>query len=96
MKTYILWLLVTAYCPCERCCGRQACGITADGSEAIGAIVATHRKFDFGTRMYIPEYGWAETHDRGKLGRNHIDILFPNHYQAKVWGSRWLPVTIVK
>lgn len=95
MKTYILWLLVTAYCPCKMCCGPHACHLTADGHQAKGHIVSAPTKYPFGTPMYVPGYGWATVHDRGsRIKGNHIDILLPSHKAAKLWGSKWLPVTI--
>src|SRR5262245_45780006 len=29
--THIIWMEVTAYCPCHKCCGPKAAGLTASG-----------------------------------------------------------------
>ena len=47
---------VTAYCPCSRCCGAHADGITASGTRADHALVAAPGRFPFGTSMRVPGY----------------------------------------
>lgn len=99
MNTYILWFLVTAYCPCTKCCGQDACGLVASGIEAKGKIISAPKTYSFGTRMYIKNYGWATVQDRGKaIQGNRLEVLFPSHQQAKEWANKkgkiWLPVMI--
>ena len=93
---------VTAYCPCEKCCGDQADGITASGKPVTyneGRFVAADASLPFGTMVSIPGYT-TESHvpvlDRGgaiKGGR--IDVFFPTHREALEWGVRtlWVRVT---
>jgi len=47
---------VSAYCPCEKCCGVFADGYTASGKPAVGLIVAAPPDISFGTvlRVYGP------------------------------------------
>ena len=89
---------VTAYCPCARCCGKFADGITASGSKANHPLVAAPRSFPFGTRMQIPGYAggaWVKVEDRGgAIKGNRLDVLFPTHAEALRWGVRWLKVRI--
>ncbi len=63
-----------------------------------GTIAADTRYYRFGTRMYVPGYGWGVVEDRGGAikGPNHIDLYMDDHDQALAWGRRRLPVRIVK
>jgi len=47
---------VTAYCPCAKCCGRWADGVTASGSRADHPLVAAPKGIPFGTRVRVPGY----------------------------------------
>ena len=96
-KIKIQKMKVTAYCPCERCCGKYADGITASGHiiKPGDKLIAADKTIPFGTKMYIPGYGPAEVLDRGgKIKGNHIDIFFDTHQQALNWGVKELEVYI--
>ena len=71
---------VTAYCPCEKCCGKHADGITASGTRADHPLVAAPRSYPFGTAMQIPGYAggrWVRDEDRGgAIKGNRLDVLF--------------------
>ena len=58
---------VSAYCPCEKCCGKFADGITASGHKIQPGdrFCAAPRSVPFGTVYAIPNYGKAEVLDRG-------------------------------
>lgn len=74
-------------------------GICADGSKARkGTAAADTRYYPFGTRMHIPGYGRATVHDRGGniKGPNRLDVFFPSHRQALLWGRRKLSVRILE
>jgi len=75
---------------------RKQVGITADGSMARkGTIAADTRLYPFGTRMYVPGYGWGEVHDRGRAIRgNRIDVFFSSHKKALEWGRQRLKVKV--
>ncbi len=98
----VVWMEVTAYCPCTRCCGPQARGVTASGKPVSynqGAFVAADtRLLPFGTRLNIPGYSGnatVEVIDRGgAIKGNKLDVYYPTHQQAREWGRQWLPVTI--
>jgi hypothetical protein len=48
---------VTAYCPCSKCCGLHAAGITADGSKTIHTpynLAGDIYNFNFGDQIFIP------------------------------------------
>jgi len=91
-------MIVTAYCPCEKCCGRWADGVTASGRPVTfngGRFVAADRSVPFGTMIHVPGYGTVPVLDRGGAIRgNRLDVFFPDHTQALKWGRRTLTVTI--
>ena len=92
-------MVVTAYCPCEKCCGEFADGITASGHR-IGRgvkLIAAPPEYPFGTRMKVPGYGIAPVLDRGgAIKGNKIDLLFQSHQEALEWGVQKLSVKILK
>ena len=93
-QTGSLWR-VTAYCPCEKCCGRFADGITASGAPAIGRIIAAPSEIPFGTELFIEGYGYGKVQDRGgSIKGKRLDVLFPTHNQALEWGVKMLEVEI--
>lgn len=99
-----IWLLVTAYCPCKKCCGPEAKGLTASGKPVTfnhGRFVAADtRALPMGTKLIIPGYADGtpvQVIDRGGMIKgNHIDIFFPTHQQALNWGKKWIAVTVVE
>jgi len=99
-----IWLLVTAYCPCKKCCGPEAKGLTASGKPVSynhGHFVAADtRVLPMGTKLIIPGYANGapvEVIDRGGMIKaNHIDLFFPTHEQALKWGKKWIAVTVVE
>jgi 3D (Asp-Asp-Asp) domain-containing protein len=103
-NTRVLWMEVTAYCPCTKCCGPKARGITASGKRVSyngGKFVAADTSvLPFGTKLSIPGYhGGVEVKvlDRGGAIKGHkLDVYFPSHRVAKEWGRRFVPVTVVE
>jgi len=91
---------VTAYCPCERCCGRYSNGQTACGYKIRpdDAFVAADKKYSFGTEMLIAGYNNAEpvkVLDRGgAIHGNRLDVFFASHNEALNWGVRYLDVKV--
>ena len=61
-----------------------------------GTIAADTDYYPFGTRMYVPGYGWGVVGDRGSAikGHSRIDLYFKFHYQALAWGRRKVRVEI--
>lgn len=98
-----IWLQVTAYCPCKKCCGPGAKGLTASGRSISyngGQFVAADtRVLKFGTKLVIPGYANetpVQVIDRGGAIKGyHIDLFFPTHEQAKQWGVKWMQVQVV-
>lgn len=100
----VLWMEVTAYCGCTKCCGSSARGITASGRSIVyngGQFVAADTKvLPFGTKVQIPGYAndqLVEVIDRGgAIKGNHLDVFFPTHEAAKEWGRKWMGVTVAQ
>jgi 3D (Asp-Asp-Asp) domain-containing protein len=91
---------VTAYCPCKKCCGSYAAGITASGHK-IGpgeSFVAAPPELPFGTTIHIPGYNKelpVQVLDRGgAIQDDHLDVFFADHQAARQWGVQYLIVTI--
>ena len=61
-----------------------------------GTIAADTKYYPFGTRMYVPGYGWGVVEDRGGAikGPDRIDIFYDSHSDALQWGRRRVRVII--
>ena len=61
-----------------------------------GTIAADTKYYRFGTRMYIPGYGWGKVTDRGGAikGPNRLDLYFSSHKTALRWGRKKVKVQI--
>lgn len=61
-----------------------------------GTIAADTKFYPFGTRMYVPGYGWGVVEDRGSAikGPDRIDLYFESHQDALNWGRRRVEVQI--
>jgi 3D (Asp-Asp-Asp) domain-containing protein len=87
---------VYAYGPQEG--KRKKVGITSSGVKAKkGTIAADISRYPYGTKMYVPGYGWGEVQDIGSaIKGEHIDIFFPDIDDAKAWGRKYLDIRIIK
>ncbi|MGN0846923.1 MAG: 3D domain-containing protein [Kiritimatiellia bacterium] len=73
-------------------------GVTARGTVARrGTIAADPKVFPFGTRLRVPGYGEGVVEDVGGavVGR-HIDVWFPSHDAARRWGTKRIPVEVLR
>jgi 3D (Asp-Asp-Asp) domain-containing protein len=101
-KTRTLRMLVTAYCPCSKCCGSHSDGITACGKSIYANrsrfVAADTRLLPFGKKLSIPGYYSGvpvPVYDRGgKIKGRRLDVFFHSHWRARKWGARWLNVTV--
>ena len=96
----VVRMRVTAYCPCRRCCGRHANGITANNHRIRPGdkFVAADKFYRFGTEMIVPGYNQnrvIEVKDRGRLIKgNRLDVFYRSHRTAKKWGVKYLDVLV--
>jgi len=96
---------VTAYCPCEKCCGVWATKpgprVTANGHsiEPNDRFVAAPKNMPFKTKLIIEGYtdGLVFVYDRGGAIKNKkLDVFFPTHQEALNWGVKEIEVFEVK
>ena len=91
---------VTGYCPCSKCCGKFADGITANGHKIRpgDTFVAADKRYSFGTEMVIEGYNNGKSIkvlDRGGAIRgNKLDVFFHTHQEALEWGVRYIDVKV--
>ena len=96
----IVRMRVTAYCPCAKCCGRYADGVTSCGHviQPGDVFAAADRRYSFGTQMIVPGYNngrAVEVLDRGgAIHGDRLDVFFHSHQEALNWGVRYLDVKI--
>lgn len=96
--TYLGEYRITAYCPCEICCGTWALNrkpgpVTgASGNQLIaGKTCATASNLPFGTKLYIEGHGVVTVEDRGaqwvtdKYNGKFIDLYFNTHEDCYTW-----------
>ena len=81
---------VTAYCPCEKCCGEYANGYTATGAKATqGVTIATDPDvIPMGTEVEIDGHIYIAQDVGGAINGNRIDLYFDSHEDALQWGVR--------
>ena len=95
-----LKMRVTAYCPCEKCCGQFADGITANGHKIQpgDTFAAADSRYPFETELIILGYNASnpvKVLDRGgAIKGNKLDVFFHTHEQALQWGVQYLNVKI--
>jgi len=91
---------VSAYCPCQKCCGPKACGITASGKPVSyngGRFCAAPKSIPFGTMIDIPGYGCVSVTDRGgAITEGRLDVCFQDHKTALAWGRQTLVVKVYR
>ena len=94
---------VTGYCPCKKCCGPKAQGITASGKHVSynnGKFVAADTSIiPFGTKIVIPGYAQTrpvEVQDRGgAIKGRKLDLFFKSHQEALNWGRQKVEVIVI-
>jgi len=88
---------VTAYCPCEICCGGHSDGKTATNRDASkNGIAVDPQIIPLGSRLDVPGYGnWQLADDTGGAIKNHhIDIRFKTHKEALNWGTKTIKIRV--
>ncbi|MBR5420317.1 MAG: SH3 domain-containing protein [Lachnospiraceae bacterium] len=96
--------IVTAYCPCKICCGKYSPEVrggephTATGTipEEGRTIAVDPSVIPYGSLVEIEGMGTYVAEDcGGGIKKNHIDVYFENHEDAKQFGKKRLYVTIM-
>lgn len=92
---YIGECAITAYCPCEECCGRWADGLTATGIPAGPGIVAVDQDvIPLGSTVIIDgqQYLAADTGVKGLC----VDVCAAAHEDAEAFGAQRANVWVVE
>lgn len=80
---------ITAYCPCKKCCGKWANGITASGTTAIANhTIAAPKNIAFGTVLVIDGMEYVVEDRGGAIKNRKLDICFNTHQEALKWGKQ--------
>jgi 3D (Asp-Asp-Asp) domain-containing protein len=86
---------LTAYCPCEKCCGKTD-GITATGTQATqGRTIAVDPDvIPYGTVVVINGHEYVAEDCGGAINGNDIDVFFESHDEAWNFGVQYAEVFI--
>ena len=91
MPTYkAMEVVATAYCPCEKCCGKSD-GITATGvkAKANHTVAADPKILPYGTEILCGMGEFVVEDCGGALkGKNRIDFFFDTHEEALKFGRQ--------
>lgn len=81
---------VTAYCPCEKCCGAYANGYTATGAKATQGvtIAADPDVLPMGTKIEMDGHTYTVQDTGCAISGNRLDLYFDSHEDALQWGVR--------
>lgn len=101
-KVRTIRMLVTAYSPDERSCPGTADGITASGysvwTNGMKMVAADTSLLPFGSIVSVPGYNGGNpvpVLDRGgAIKGKRLDVLYPTHEVATLWGAQRLEVTV--
>ena len=87
---------ITAYCACEKCCGKTD-GVTATGTIATeGRTIAVDPEvIPYGSKVLINGHTYIAEDCGGAIKGKHIDLFFDSHEDALNWGIQYLEVEIV-
>ena len=91
-------MLITAYCPCVKCCDKDD-GITASGTRATqGRTVAVDPRYiPYGTEVIIDGVTYIAEDCGGAIkGDDRIDLYFNSHIDALNFGKQTKIVRIEK
>ena len=79
---------VTAYCPCEKCCGAYANGYTATGAKATQGVTvaADPAVMPMGTEIELDGHTYTVQDTGGAIAGNRLDLYFDSHEDALRWG----------
>lgn len=92
---YIGECTITAYCPCEECCGRWADGLTATGLPAGPGVVAVDPEvIPLGATVIIDGQRYLAA-DTGVTGK-HVDVCLPDHEDTVAHGVRMAEVWVAE
>lgn len=88
---------LTAYCPCEKCCGKWANGITASGLTAEPGMIAVDPQIiPLGACVVIDGEEYLAADTGGAIKGNRIDIYMSSHNSALEYGVQTAEVWLAE
>lgn len=87
----------TAYCPCSKCCGPYANGITASGKTAKSkhTIAVDPNVIPLGSKVMINNQIYYAEDTGGAIKDTKIDIYFDTHQEALDYGKKDVTVYLL-
>lgn len=82
-------VIATAYCPCEKCCGKSN-GITATGvkAKANRTVAADPKVLPYGTEILCGMGKFVVEDCGGVIKGNRVDFFFDSHEEALKFGRQ--------
>jgi 3D (Asp-Asp-Asp) domain-containing protein len=95
--TNTMTVVATAYCPCSKCCGEWADGITASGVKARAnhTIAVDRNIIPLGTKVIINGKTYIAEDTGGAIKGNRIDVYFENHEDALKFGRQTIEIEVI-
>lgn len=89
---------LTAYCPCQICCGKWAGGNTASGTRptANRTIAVDTSVIPFGTEVIINGITYVAEDTGSAINGNKIDVYMDSHEAALQFGIQYAEVFVLK
>lgn len=88
-KIYLGDYKITAYCSCEKCCGKWSkYGLTSSGNKPTAGWTVSCNSIDEGTEIIIDGTRYI-VEDTGNIPDNVIDIYMDSHAEAKEFGVKY-------
>lgn len=99
---HTIYMTITGYSPDERSCGKFADNKTATmysvWTNGMNLVAADPTVLPYWSMVSIPGYANDDIVPvldcGGAIKGNRIDLLYPTHELARVWGVRQMPVTV--
>lgn len=90
-------VVATAYCPCSKCCGEYANGITASGAiaRANHTIAVDRNVIPLGTKVLYNGNIYVAEDTGGAVKGNRIDIYFDSHNEALRFGRKTIEIEVI-
>ena len=98
-------VIVTAYAPYDNksgMCNNGTPDTTATNTKPKrGTIAADPKRIPYGTKLYIPEYGYGIVEDTGSVLRKdkdniRIDVYMDTYEEAIEWGKKEMTIYIIE
>ncbi len=98
----VIYMTITGYSPDERSCGKFADNKTATmysvWTNGMNLVAADPKVLPYWSMVSIPGYANGDIVPvldcGGAIKGNRLDLLYPTHELARIWGVRQMPVTV--